>query len=112
MMYRPRAYAIDDPEVLHTVMRTRAFAPIACGVDGDVRFAYDPVAVDGGEGQDPQKQSSQVGRIFRRFHAHGLIAKIPRTRRWRVTLYGRRVMGAALYLREQDSPRVYSTIAA
>jgi hypothetical protein len=37
---------------------------------------------------DPRKHSAKVSRTFRRFHAHGLIAKIPRTRRWRVTLYG------------------------
>ncbi|MGH8604577.1 MAG: hypothetical protein ACREXR_17880 [Gammaproteobacteria bacterium] len=30
-----------------------------------------------------QKESAKVSRTFRRFHA--LIAKIPRTRRWRVT---------------------------
>ena len=37
-------------------------------------------------GHDPIKQSAKVSRTFRRFHAHGLIAKVPRTRRWRVTL--------------------------
>lgn len=63
-------------------------------------------------GQDCRKESSKVSRIFRRFHAHGLIAKIPRTRRWRVTSYGRRVMAAALYLRDHDFPIAYSTIAA
>jgi hypothetical protein len=36
-------------------------------------------------GQDPIKESAKVSRTFRRFHAHGLIAKVPRTRRWRVT---------------------------
>lgn len=55
--------------------------------------------------KDPKKQSSKISRIFRKFHAHGLIAKIPRTRRWKVTLYGRRVMGTALYLRDSDFPR-------
>ena len=48
-------------------------------------------------GQDLKKGSSKVSRIFRRFHAHCLIAKLPRARRWRATLYGRRVMAAALY---------------
>ncbi len=56
--------------------------------------------------------SSKVSRIFRRLHTHGLIAKISRTHPWRVTLYGRRVMGAALYLRDHNSPMAYSTIAA
>jgi hypothetical protein len=47
---------------------------------------------------------------FRRLHAHGLIAKIPRTRRWRVTDYGRKVMGTTKYLREQHFPNVYSGV--
>ena len=40
---------------------------------------------------DPKKASAKVGRCFGRLHAHGLIAKIPRTRRWRVTDDGRKV---------------------
>jgi hypothetical protein len=63
-------------------------------------------------GQDQKKASSKVSRIFRRLHAHGLIAKIPRSRRWGVTHCGRAVMGAALYLREHDLARVYAKIAA
>ena len=60
----------------------------------------------------PQKARAKVSRIFRRLRAHGLIAKIPRSRRWRVTRYGRRVMGAALYLRHHDFARVYTKAAA
>lgn len=41
-----------------------------------------------------------------------LIAKVPHTRRWRVTHYGRRVMGTALYLRDQHFPHAYAAIAA
>ena len=63
-------------------------------------------------GKDSRKQSAKISRILRRFRAHGLIAKIPRTRRWRVTVYGRRVMGTALYLRHHDFPRQYSQPAA
>jgi len=43
---------------------------------------------------------------------HGLIAKIPHTRRWRVTAYGRHVMGTSLYLRDQHFPNAYAKIAA
>ena len=57
---------------------------------------------------DPEKASAKVGRCFRRLHAYGLIAKIPRTRRWRVTNYGRNVMGTSLYLREHHFPNIYS----
>ena len=48
----------------------------------------------------PLKASAKVGRCFRRLHAHGLIAKIPRTRRWRVTAYGHQSMGTSPHLRE------------
>ena len=33
---------------------------------------------------DPRRQSAKVTRIFNRCHAHGLIAKIPHSRRWRL----------------------------
>jgi len=46
------------------------------------------------------RQPSQVTRLFRRLHAHGLIAKLPRSRRWRVSLTGRRTMSTAIKLRE------------
>ncbi len=61
---------------------------------------------------NPKKASAKVSRIFRRFRAHRLIAKVPRSRLWRVTRYGRRVMGTAMYLRQHDFPRVYSKVAA
>jgi hypothetical protein len=41
-------------------------------------------------------------------HARGLIAKIPRTRRWRVTNYSRKVMGTSVYLREHNFPNVHT----
>lgn len=59
---------------------------------------------------DPKKASAKVGRCFRRLHAHGLIAKIPNTRRWRVINYGRNVMGTTMYLREHHFPNVYAGI--
>jgi hypothetical protein len=60
---------------------------------------------------DAVKQSAQVTRLLRRLHAHGLIAKIPRSRRWRVSLSGRRVMAAALKLREIAYPSLYAEAA-
>jgi hypothetical protein len=59
-----------------------------------------------------KRATGKVTRIFRRFRAHGLIAKVPRTRRWRVTTYGRRVMATALYMRQCDFPRFYAKSAA
>jgi len=49
-------------------------------------------------------------RCLLRIHAHGLIVKIPRTRRWRVTNYGRNVMGTLMYLREHHFPHAYPSV--
>ena len=59
---------------------------------------------------DPKRASAKFGRCFRRQHAHGLIAKIPRTRRWRVTAYGHQAMGASPYLREHHFPHTYAGV--
>jgi hypothetical protein len=57
------------------------------------------------------KQSGQVTRLLRRLHIHQLVAKIPRSRRWRVSLQGRRVMAAAIKLREVSYPSLYAEAA-
>jgi len=48
---------------------------------------------------DPKKASSQVSRLLHRLHVHGLVAKILRSRRWRVTAFGHSVTGTAVKLR-------------
>jgi len=57
------------------------------------------------------KHSGQVTRLLRRLHIHQLIAKIPRSRRWRVSRNGRRVMAAAIKLREVAYPSLYAEAA-
>jgi hypothetical protein len=57
------------------------------------------------------KQSGQVTRLLRRLHIHHLSAKIPRSRRWRVSRSGRRVMAAAIKLREVAYPGFYADAA-
>ena len=42
----------------------------------------------------------------------GLVAKIPRSRRWRVTHFGRAVMSAAVRLREDQFPDAFLKEAA
>jgi hypothetical protein len=59
---------------------------------------------------NPRKASAKVGRCLRRLHAHGLIAKIPRTRRRRVADYERKVMGTTMYLREHHFPNAYAGV--
>src|SRR5437773_7186324 len=53
---------------------------------------------------DPRRQSAKVTRIFNRCHAHGLIAKIPHSRRWRLTKQGRIAMTASVQLRDLQFP--------
>jgi hypothetical protein len=61
---------------------------------------------------DPKRRSGKVTRILGRCHAHGLIAKIPHSRRWRVTKHGRMAMSAAIQLRDVQFPISYSNAAA
>jgi hypothetical protein len=53
---------------------------------------------------EPRRQSAKVTRIFNRCHAHGLIAKIPRSRRWKLTRHGRMAMTCSLQLRDTQFP--------
>jgi hypothetical protein len=59
--------------------------------------------------RDPKRHrhSAAIGRLLKRFHVRGLVVKVPRTRRWRVTDQGRRVLGDTL-----KTYRRYSTQAA
>lgn len=42
--------------------------------------------------------TARVGRMLKRLHVRGLIAKIPRTRRWRITQLGQKLLGAVVQL--------------
>jgi len=56
------------------------------------------VALDSGSVKDSRRhrQSAAVGRLLKRLHVRGLVDKVPRTRRWRVTDRGRRLLGDTL----------------
>jgi hypothetical protein len=43
-----------------------------------------------------QRHSAAVGRLLERLNVRGFVVKVPRTRRWRVTESGRRILGDAL----------------
>ena len=61
---------------------------------------------------DRRRQSAKVTRIFNRCHAHGLIAKIPHSRRWRLTRHGRIAMSASIQLRDVQFPISYMKLTA
>jgi hypothetical protein len=60
---------------------------------------------------DAKRQSAKVSRLLHRCHAHGLIAKVPHSRRWRVTRLGRVAMAASIQLREIQFPAAYMKAA-
>ena len=45
-----------------------------------------------------RRQARKVTRLLKRLHIRGLLAKIPHTRRWRVTALGQQVLGALVQL--------------
>jgi hypothetical protein len=47
---------------------------------------------------EQRRASAAVGRLLKRLHVRHLVAKVPRTRRWRVTEHGRHLLGKVLQL--------------
>jgi hypothetical protein len=47
-----------------------------------------------------------VGRLLKRLHVRQLVAKIPRTRRWRVTQRGRQWLGLATQIYHTAWPQL------
>ena len=58
------------------------------------------------------KQSAKVSRLLKRFHIFGLIAKIPRSRRWRLTKKGWALLSCAISLKEQTFPQLHAQAVA
>ena len=63
------------------------------------------------KGDEARRLSARVTRLLNRLHAHGYIAKVPRTHRWRVTDAGRAVMSAVIDIRENAFPIALSKAA-
>ena len=74
--------------------------------NAEVRSRLETTSHLAGQRGDPKRQSAKVSRILHRFHAHGLVAKYPRSRRWRTTRLGRRMMATAIQLRELNFPQL------
>ena len=58
--------------------------------------------------KDQRKLGSKTSRMLKKLRQHGLIKKVPKSRRYTVTSKGRRVMGALIELRRRE----YPTLAA
>ncbi len=61
---------------------------------------------------EAHRRCERVSRPIVKLRGHGLIAKVPRARLYRVTPYGQRVMTAAVAIHDDQYPMRYLTCAA
>jgi hypothetical protein len=54
--------------------------------------------------QENKRRRERISRLIAKLRGHGLAAKVPRSRLYRVTPLGQRVMAAALRFRQLDIP--------
>ena len=98
-----RSYAGFNPARREDV---RLFAAV---LDGDhiirgFRNRHIRTSLFGETPDHPARRSAAVGRLLKRLHVRQLLAKIPHTRRWRVTDRGRHLLGLALQLYRDTWP--------
>lgn len=58
------------------------------------------------EQENEKKRSARTSRLIRKLRNHGLIKKVPRSRRYLVTHKGRRIMGALIGFYHKDFPKL------
>jgi hypothetical protein len=69
-------------------------------------------------GPDPRhdnerrRRSAAVGRLLKRLHVRGLLAKIPHSRRWHLTQQGRHLLAAAVQTYQCHFPQNFLARAA
>ena len=61
--------------------------------------------------RDAKKRSSKTSRLLKKLRQHGLVKKVPRSRRYHVTSKGRRIMGALIELYHKDYPGLLAKAA-
>jgi predicted transcriptional regulator len=62
--------------------------------------------------QQARRISARISRLLKRLHAHGLIAKVQRSRRWRITQKGHWLMSAILTIHHDNYPQILAKPAA
>ncbi len=61
--------------------------------------------------KDAKKRSAKTSRTIKKLRQHGLIKKVPRSRRYHVTSKGRRIMGVLIELYHKDYPELIAKAA-
>ena len=60
---------------------------------------------------EAHRRCERTSRLIAKLRGHGLVAKVPRSRLYRVTPYGQRVMTAALAIHDDEYARNYLAAA-
>jgi hypothetical protein len=97
----------EDVELMAAVMRGEH--AIQGFRNADVRNHLCSAARDRSE---RSRQSQRVGRLLKLLHAHGLIARIPHSRRWRVTRDGWATMTTILVYHHDDYAKTHAESTA
>ncbi len=108
VQYKKRSYAGFNPA---REEEARLFAAVLAGDHIAQGFRNKDIRVllyaERGRDAERHRRSAAIGRLIKRLHVRGLVAKVPRSRRWLVTDRGRRVLGDTL-----KTYRRYGTKAA
>jgi hypothetical protein len=70
--------------------------------NGDVRVA---LWGDTRDAAERRRQAHRVTRLLKRLHVRGLLARIPRTRRWRITAHGQSLLTKLVRLHYHGLPQ-------
>ena len=93
----------QDQKLFAEIMRAEYL--VSGFTNADIRYAlYGEEAMR----DKTRRLSARVSRLFAKLHHRKLIAKIPRTRRWRITMKGYRLLGALRVFFEQQLPSAYA----
>jgi hypothetical protein len=76
--------------------------------NADIREAYYGPTKDVDE---QRRQSHAVGRMLKRLHVRGLIARVPRSHRWHVSQRGHQLLGAVVQLYYHGIPEAVGRAA-
>ena len=93
----------------------RLFRAVLAGEDllhgfrnADIRAALYGATEDAAE---RRRHSHAVGRLLKRLHVRGLLAKVPHSHRWQVSQKGHQVLGAVVQLYHHGIPAAMRTAA-
>jgi hypothetical protein len=96
MTYNQRSYRGFNPAAQEDIAIFRALSAGQHSLHGFRNSAIRQVLFPTADASMQAKLSARVSRILKRFHVRGLIAKIPHSRRWRVTANGHALMSMAI----------------